>query len=212
MSELKNLKKYLKPIEEAIKENEKNIKENENNNKIRHVEVTCIITEMREMMGQLKEVQNNIGSKLDIFNQRHVEVNGEAKILEEVPSNVSNDVIDDITSIDKEPSKTKKKKKEKKTNSEKRKRTMNKLEFFKLMYKNDSSYFDMYISSIKKNEIKEENKTKLSKIKDEEKKYNTEVKLYYTYMKENHDSELISMKSKYLDDIIKKETKNVSKE
>lgn len=201
MSELKNIKKYLKPIEEAIEENEKK-------NKIRHTEISCIMNEVHTLMTQLNEMQNSIGSKLDIFNQTHNEINGETKILE-ATSDVSND---DITSINEEPSKTKKKKKNKKSDSEKRKRTMNKLEFFKLMYKNDNRYFDMYISTDKKYEIKEENKSKLNKIKDEEKKYNAEVKLYYTYMKEYHDSELISMKSKHLDDMIKEETKNVSKE
>ena len=107
--------------------------------------------------------------------------------------------------IDKVDKKTRKK-------DGKKKKAINKMEYFNKMYKNDENYFQLYLTDEVKSDINKENAEKWDKITDEYNVAKLRVKEYYNYMKNNHDKKLQDMKKKYIDDMEKKHADVVDKE
>jgi len=94
--------------------------------------------------------------------------------------------------------------KAKATKGQKKERSINKSEYFKLMYDKNENFFDMYIGKAK-SQILEDNKEALKGLTDSQLKKEKRI-LFYNYMRDNYDNELKNMKVGYIND---EQNKNV---
>jgi len=207
-STLEELKKVLGVIKEDIK----TIKTK-----------SVIVEEERALSGiQLSEIHSiimNLSVKFDMllsdpdsFKNIHNNVNTSVnnsdvniKTKKPIKRSVKNIIDEPIDGTDiKKPSKSTK---QKNTNQ----RNPNKMEFFNKMYDNDNEYFSTYITEDVKKEILINNEEKWNKLSGE--KLNKEKRTAcYSYMKNNHDDALQSMKQAYIDDMNKSNIDIVTKE
>jgi hypothetical protein len=86
----------------------------------------------------------------------------------------------------------------KETKKTKTKREMNKMEFFNLMYDSNENHFSQYVTEAVKKELQKVNKEAWDKLSGDKLKAAKKSATYH-YMKNNYDSELLSMKNNYLE-------------
>lgn len=95
--------------------------------------------------------------------------------------------------------------------AEPKQKNINKMQYFGMMFDADESYFDEFITPEVKNAIYKQNKAKWDDLGEEELKKAKKVE-YYNYMKTEHDSDLVSMKTTYQEENNTNKAKLVEKD
>lgn len=93
----------------------------------------------------------------------------------------------------------------------KKKRDLNKMEYFNKMYDQDNDFFHSYIDDEAKEFLEEKYEEKWEGL-NETQLHKAKRSAYYNYMKKNHDGQLQAMKSAYIEELKKPPADLVEKE